>query len=67
MTDFSSLPKYRGLPDSGPSAGDREGAMRWSDHGAAVAVVVVLVLLAVLLVLGLLLLGPVLFFVPQLA
>jgi hypothetical protein len=67
MADFSSLPKYRGLPDSELSAGDRERATRWSEHGAAVAIFALLVLLVVLLVLGLLLLGPVLFFVPQLA
>jgi hypothetical protein len=65
--DFSSLPKYRGLLDSGPSAGDRDGATRWSEHGATVAFFAVLVLLVLLLALGLLLLGPVLFFVPQLA
>jgi hypothetical protein len=67
MMDFSSLPKYRGLPDSGPAAGDRDGATRWSEQGATVAFFAVLVLLLLLLVLGLLLLGPILFFLPQLA
>jgi hypothetical protein len=66
MMDFSSLPKYQG-PDPGPAAADRDDPMRWSEHGHRVALLVVLVLLVLLVVLGLVFLGPVLFFVPQLA
>jgi hypothetical protein len=65
--DYSSLPKYDGLPGSESSAGDRDGATRLSDEWGAAAIFAVLILLVLLLVLGLLLLGPLLFFVPQLA
>src|SRR5262249_14294825 len=65
--DFSSLPKYRGLRDDGHSTGDRDNATRWYENGPTVAILVLLALVVLLLILGWLLLGPLLFFVPQLA
>ena len=63
--DYSSLPEYRGLPDSDPPAA-QDDSPRWSEHGAAIAFLAILALL-LLLALAVMLLGPFLFVVPQLA
>jgi len=46
---------------------DHDGDTRWSEHGVTLGLLTILILFLLLAILGLLLLGPLLFFVPQLA
>jgi hypothetical protein len=64
--DFSSLPKFIAKNDPAISGHDSHDATRWFEQGATV-VIVMLLLLVLLLLFGMLLLGPLLSFVPQLA